>query len=167
MRCNLFSKITFNELLINFTMDKNVRPPLWVNPFVPNAPFLYPLKKSENLTVFWCFQGVEKECIRNKWVKCRVFIFNPFLANLPSHLIYPENLWFSGWNKETKGHKPNEKGQKSTCQLNYIFHVLYFRSVIKMMKTENQLPEWIKHPAIYICKTNISVFLKFLLLFIL
>ena len=32
------------------------------NPFVPNAPFLYPLKTSENLTV-------EKGCIENKWVK--------------------------------------------------------------------------------------------------
>ena len=40
-----------------------------LNTFVPNAPFLYPLKTSENLTVFWCFQGVEKECIGNKWVK--------------------------------------------------------------------------------------------------
>ena len=38
------------------------------NPFVPNAPFLYPLK-TENLTVF-CFQGVEKGSIGNKWVKC-------------------------------------------------------------------------------------------------
>ena len=26
-----------------------------VNPFVPNAPFLYPLKTSENPTIFWCF----------------------------------------------------------------------------------------------------------------
>ena len=31
-----------------------------LNLFVPNAPFLYPLKTSENL-------GVRK-CIRNKWV---------------------------------------------------------------------------------------------------
>ena len=38
------------------------------NLFVPNASFLYPLKTSENLKVFWCFQGVEKGCIRNKWV---------------------------------------------------------------------------------------------------
>ena len=30
-----------------------------VNPFVPNALFLYPLKTSENR----CFQGVEKGCI--------------------------------------------------------------------------------------------------------
>ena len=27
-----------------------------VNPFVPNAPFLYPLKTPENRKVFWCFK---------------------------------------------------------------------------------------------------------------
>ena len=47
------------------------------NPFVPNSPFLYPLKTSENLTVFWCFQGVEKECIGNKWVKDALKIQTP------------------------------------------------------------------------------------------
>lgn len=31
----------------------------------------------------------------------------------------------------------NEEGEKSTCQLSYIFHVVYFRSVIKMIQTEN------------------------------
>ena len=40
-----------------------------INRFVPNAPFLYHLKSYENLTVFWCFQGLEKVCIGNKWVK--------------------------------------------------------------------------------------------------
>ena len=40
-----------------------------VNPFVPNAPFLNPLKTSEHLMVFRYFQGVEKGCIGNKWVK--------------------------------------------------------------------------------------------------
>ena len=40
-----------------------------INPFAPNAPFFYPLKVSENLRVFLCFQGVEKGCIGNKWVK--------------------------------------------------------------------------------------------------
>ena len=38
-----------------------------INPFVPNAPFLYPLKTS--LKVFWRFQGVEKVCIGNLWIK--------------------------------------------------------------------------------------------------
>ena len=36
-----------------------------LNPFVPNAPFLYPLKISEIRKVFWCFQGVEKGCINS------------------------------------------------------------------------------------------------------
>ena len=27
-----------------------------------------PLKKSENRKAFWCFQGVEKECIGDKWL---------------------------------------------------------------------------------------------------
>ena len=40
-----------------------------INPFIPDAPFLYPLETSENLKVFWCFQGVEKRCIENEWIK--------------------------------------------------------------------------------------------------
>ena len=31
-----------------------------MNPFVPNAPFFYLLKTSENRKDFWCFQGLEK-----------------------------------------------------------------------------------------------------------
>ena len=42
---------------------------IYFNPFVPNAPFLYPLKTSEHGKVFWCFQGVEKGYIGTKWVK--------------------------------------------------------------------------------------------------
>ena len=30
---------------------------LSINPFVPNTPFLYPLKTSENLAVFYVFRG--------------------------------------------------------------------------------------------------------------
>ena len=39
-----------------------------INPFVPNAPFLYALKTSETFTVFWYFQRVEKRYIGNEWV---------------------------------------------------------------------------------------------------
>ena len=39
-----------------------------INPFASNAPFLYPLKISQNLTVFWFFQGFKKGCIGNKYV---------------------------------------------------------------------------------------------------
>ena len=51
-----------------------------INLFVPNAPFLYLLKTSENHKVSWCSQGVEKGCTENKWVK-RLFYY-------PIHLTY-------------------------------------------------------------------------------
>ena len=36
----------------------------------PMHPFSTPWKhRSENLAIFWCFQGIEKECIGNEWVK--------------------------------------------------------------------------------------------------
>ena len=46
-------------------------------PCVPNTNFLYLLKTLENHMVFSCFQGVEKGCIGNKWVKtsCNLFGF--------------------------------------------------------------------------------------------
>ena len=34
----------------------------------PNALFLSPLKTPENRKVFGCFQGLEKGCIKYKWV---------------------------------------------------------------------------------------------------
>ena len=39
-----------------------------INPFVLNAPFLYPLETLENRKIFGCFQGVEKGCIGSEWV---------------------------------------------------------------------------------------------------
>ena len=45
-----------------------------INPFVPSAPFFYPLKTSENRKVSWRFQGVEKGCIGNKWVNVICFM---------------------------------------------------------------------------------------------
>ena len=58
-----------------------------LNPFIASATFLYLLKTTENLTVLWCFQGVLKGCIRNKWIKgCRGAFRN--LSN-----IYDEVSW--------------------------------------------------------------------------
>ena len=74
-----FARLTHFRPMFHFYTPKNVRKPLvkWVwnislkcvNPFLPNVPFLYPLKTSENRKVFWCFQEVEKRYIENKWVK--------------------------------------------------------------------------------------------------
>ena len=41
---------------------------LCFNLFIPSALFIYLLKTLKNRTVFWCFQRVEKVCIRNKCV---------------------------------------------------------------------------------------------------
>ena len=38
------------------------------NPFFHNALFLYHLKPSEKVKIFWCFQRVEKACVGNEWV---------------------------------------------------------------------------------------------------
>ena len=46
---------------------------LFIKVFVANAPFLYPLKTSENLSVFEYFQGVVKGRIWNKWVESSKF----------------------------------------------------------------------------------------------
>ena len=46
-----------------------------VNPFIPNAPFRYPLKTSKNRQVLCWFQELEKRCIGNKWVNIFDYIF--------------------------------------------------------------------------------------------
>ena len=56
------------EILAAILYRETFWTPIDLNPFFPNAPFLYSLKKSENLTIFWCFQGVEEGIIGNKWV---------------------------------------------------------------------------------------------------
>ena len=46
-----------------------------LNPYVPNAPFLYPLKTSENITVS-CFQEVGNGYIGNKWAIVKTFFLH-------------------------------------------------------------------------------------------
>ena len=66
-----FRSVSENERISfsskSYGLSLNV--PSDINPFVPNAPFLYHLKTLEKRKVFWCFLGVEKGCIGNKWVK--------------------------------------------------------------------------------------------------
>ena len=45
------AKQNFPKVLFTFDL---------INPLQPSVAFLYPLKTSENLRVFWCFQGVQK-----------------------------------------------------------------------------------------------------------
>ena len=65
------------------TKQKQKKPQLiGLNPFVPNAPFLYPVKTSENYNFFCHFHGVEKGCIGNECVNKS---FRPTVTDNSSH----------------------------------------------------------------------------------
>ena len=66
----------FHELDLTKYLTK-VNPPVsyLVHPFVPYAPFPYPLKTSGNCKIFWSFLGLEKGCIGNEWA-------NPYMVFL-------------------------------------------------------------------------------------
>ena len=51
---------------------------LLIKPFVPNAPFLYSLRTSENLTVFLHFHGIKKRNLVLKWAKMMLILFKHF-----------------------------------------------------------------------------------------
>ena len=76
------------------------------NPFVPNAPFLYRLKTSENLRVFWYFQGVEKGYTHSG--------FSPFFCEGGRNWIFELNEIRGGrdWNfsKSRGGEKEGGQG---------------------------------------------------------
>ena len=61
---NLVYNFVGRELELRFLLCLDI-----LNHSFPMQPFSTPLKTSENLRVFWCFQGVEKGCIGNDWVK--------------------------------------------------------------------------------------------------
>ena len=67
-------------------------PTTWLNPFVSNVPFLYPLKTTENRKIFWCFQLVRKGCIENKWVN--LTLFGSFFRDPSSSTKLTITLWF-------------------------------------------------------------------------
>ena len=50
----VLSKMSISQLI---TLDTNSFYEM-LNQFLPNFPFLYPLETSENLLIFWSFQGV-------------------------------------------------------------------------------------------------------------
>ena len=60
------------QLILSQTLANSYPLDTALNSFVLSAPSIYPLKTLENLTVFWCFRGVEKGCIGKKYVKLNV-----------------------------------------------------------------------------------------------
>ena len=65
----LFFPAAISDDIILYYCDVGNDKIAWIlTAFVANAPFLYPLKTSENCKVFWCFHEVEKGDIGNKRV---------------------------------------------------------------------------------------------------
>ena len=79
----------------------------FLNPFFLSAPFLYPLKTSQNPKVFWCFLGVEKGSTGNKWVnpEFKSWAINVSLKHVNmiycSHYVFLEG--FQNWRSRFKG----------------------------------------------------------------
>ena len=85
----MFSKNVLFYYLLDFL--HTILPFPLVNPFVPSAPFLYPRKTLENLTVSRCFQGLEKGCIGNKWVKFVEIFWDNIFKFLWTEFYHYEN----------------------------------------------------------------------------
>ena len=102
-----------------------------LNPCVPIVLFLYPPKTSENRKVFWCFQGVEKGCIANEWVKVmkllerHLQLFTKTLQNLKKKSIYPAaNYMFTMARRITTG-KIRINKNKMTLKNWQLHHICY------------------------------------------
>ena len=60
----------------------------FINPFVPNAPFLYLLKTSENR-----FQEVESGCTGNEWVNsCHILEYTTLMIKYNIKYRDPRNI---------------------------------------------------------------------------
>ena len=88
-----------------------------LNPFVPNAPFLYSLKTSEKRKVFWCFEKVEKGCIGSKWVKVIFWVVVTIIFKALEELKF--TTIFKRWHSQK-----STKLIKQWCLLNPIFKLV-------------------------------------------
>ena len=105
----------------------------YFNPFVPNAPFLYPLKTSENLKVFWCFQGVEKGCIGNKWVNFFLKIAPPKSRRLP----------WGNWSQKYLKLKFSDRVKVSRFEIFETIFKIFQKQPIEMQNIEFLYAQWL------------------------
>ena len=104
-----------------------------LNPFVPNTPFLYPLKTSENRKIFGCFQGIEKRCIGNKWVK-RTFktgVPGPESMN-QHHRIYPTQPRTIATSPSPTFHRRNHLLRRTLVKLNWVAGITLHLKLVSM-----------------------------------
>ena len=76
------NKSVKNMLCLKYKIAYVSRTKKRINPFVTNAPFLYPLKIS-------CFQGVQKECTGKEWVDSSHAVTSLFFI-IPENIRKPE-----------------------------------------------------------------------------
>ena len=84
-----------------------------VDPFVPNAPFLYPLK-TENRKVFWCIQRVEKGCIGSELVNGEAFRDDDCMVTV-GWKIFPSYHSYSFLSEIQYVKKHLDKGPSKIC----------------------------------------------------
>ena len=58
----------------------------FINPFVPNVPFLYPLKSSANQIFSYVFWGIEMEHLLEEGNWIRPVSLNPFKLSVAFHI---------------------------------------------------------------------------------
>ena len=101
----LHTLLTIEKRRRTFHLLKEFVTPFWLlNPFFPNASFLY-------LTVFWFFQDIEKGCIWNEWVNASSKCLSLSTTNKQMKRFIPENYYsqiHSNW-KEKKQRKRRRK----------------------------------------------------------
>ena len=85
---SIVGPIVFNLFYVIFSMSMEI-----INPFESITPFLYPLKTSENLTVFLCFQGEEKVGSSRQEVLCEKGVLRNFTKFTRKHLC--RSLFFN------------------------------------------------------------------------
>ena len=64
---------------LNGINEKWVYDTLFLIHSFPTNSFFYLLKKPKGRKFFWCFQGVEKDCIGKEWVK---YVLKGFLLQV-------------------------------------------------------------------------------------
>ena len=109
-----------------------------INPLVPNALFSYQLKTSENRTVFWCFQGLERErergCIGNEWVNfknlCNFISLRAFTVYVGCSLQSEISL---------RSNNQNEILTKAISILSEFIRALIMRLLYTKVKSETDL----------------------------
>ena len=72
-----------------YVILRNLLSEAYLTHSLPMHPFSTPWKHQKNLTVFWCFHGVEKWCIGNEWVKTMSTIYGGTIFVT----ISTENIW--------------------------------------------------------------------------